>query len=56
LQNDTVKEGGYMDFLSLENIQEIIPNINILAEKMRTVGKPVIHCCMSVKPDYSDAL
>ncbi len=56
MQNDTVNEGGYMDFLPLNNIQKIIPNISLLAKKMRTAGKPVIHCYMSVKSDYSDAL
>jgi len=64
MQNDVVKEGGYMDSLvkggmlppHLEGIQAIVPNINELAAAMRAAGRPVIFCQMSVKADYSDAL
>lgn len=64
MQNDVVKEGGYIDSLvkaeiippHLEGIQALVPNINKLAAAMRAAGRPVILCRMSVEADYSDAL
>lgn len=64
MQNDVVKEGGYIGSLikdqiappHLEGFQAIVPNINKLAAAMRAAGRPVIFCQMSVKADYSDAL
>jgi len=64
MQNDVVKEGGFVDWLvkegvsppHLEGIRAIIPNINELAAAMREAGRPVVFGNVGVKADYSDAL
>lgn len=64
MQNDVVKEGGFVDALikdgisppHLEGIRAIIPNINQLAAAMRAAGRPVIFGNVGVKADYSDTL
>ena len=64
MQNDVVKEGGFIDWLvdegvsppHLEGIRAIIPNINELAAAMREAGRPVVFGNVEVKADYSDAL
>ncbi|MCK5098814.1 MAG: cysteine hydrolase [Desulfobacteraceae bacterium] len=56
MQNDVVKEGGYLDYLPLNYIQSTIPNIKNIILTARDQGRPVIYSYLSVKDDYSDAL
>jgi len=65
MQNDVVKEGGFVDYLikegvsapHLDGIQAIIPNISKIATAMRADGRPVVIGNVAVKEaDYSDSL